>query len=192
MRRLGRDLERIAGFHFAGRLTFDRKLEAAFQHVRRFNSRMRMPADRHARFYRGFHEYCRIARHRTVCLRQDLSTDATPRCGRRALRRGGGRNKLANSTERARRKSRKAASRQHDQPPCCARIASVRTHTTRYATKFGATRATAAVSVSSSMHVRRFKRTALDELRLRRRERNLLSRLPGRTSLREGRCDETP
>jgi hypothetical protein len=45
MRRFGRDVEAIAFFDRAGRLTLDGKLEAAFQHIGGFDPRMRVPRD---------------------------------------------------------------------------------------------------------------------------------------------------
>jgi hypothetical protein len=49
-------LEAITWFEHTGRLTCYRKLEAAFEDERRFDSRMRMSRDRHARFDCGFHQ----------------------------------------------------------------------------------------------------------------------------------------
>ena len=56
MRRFGRYLECIAGFERAGRLTLYGKLEAAFQDIGGFDSRMRVPPDGHSRLYRRFHK----------------------------------------------------------------------------------------------------------------------------------------
>src|SRR5262245_19997492 len=56
MGRFGRDVEAIAFFERAGRLTLDGKLEAAFQHIGGFDPRMRVSRDRHARLYGRFHE----------------------------------------------------------------------------------------------------------------------------------------
>src|SRR5882672_683285 len=56
MRRFGRYLECIAGFERAGRLTLYGKLEAAFQDIGGFDSRMRVPPDGHSGLYRRFHK----------------------------------------------------------------------------------------------------------------------------------------
>ena len=48
MRRFDRYLECIAGFERAGRLTLYGKLEAAFQDIGGFDSRMRVPPDGHS------------------------------------------------------------------------------------------------------------------------------------------------
>src|SRR5438094_3140497 len=49
MRRVGRNLEAIAGFDRARGLTLDGELEAALQHVGGLASRMRVAPDRHPR-----------------------------------------------------------------------------------------------------------------------------------------------
>ena len=85
MRRVGRDLEAVAWFDRARGLTLDGKLEAALQHVGGLDSRMRVARDRHPRVDGRFHEDRRIARRRTVGLRQDLSRDAGRARGRRSL-----------------------------------------------------------------------------------------------------------
>jgi hypothetical protein len=54
--RLGRYLEAIACFDCAGRLTLYGKLEAAFQDIGGFDSRMRVSPDRHSRLYCRFHK----------------------------------------------------------------------------------------------------------------------------------------
>src|SRR5262249_51328517 len=56
MGRFGRDVEAIAFLEHTGRLTLYRKLEAAFQHIGGFDSRMRVSRDGHARLYGRFHE----------------------------------------------------------------------------------------------------------------------------------------
>src|ERR1700716_894066 len=123
MRRFGRDLERVAVFERAGRLTLYGKLEAAFQDKGGFDSRMRVPPDGHSGLYRRFHKQRLVARRRTVRLRQDLSRDAARRCGRGSLGRGFGGNKRRNSADRAGRKTRESSSCQHDVVlPCRRRV----------------------------------------------------------------------
>jgi hypothetical protein len=56
MGRFRRYLEGIACFDCAGLLTLYRELEAAFQDVARFDSRMRVPTDGHTRLYCRFHK----------------------------------------------------------------------------------------------------------------------------------------
>src|SRR5262245_50340945 len=56
MGRFGRDVEAIAFLEHTGRLTLYRKLEAAFQHIGGFDSRMRVSRHGHARLYGRFHE----------------------------------------------------------------------------------------------------------------------------------------
>ena len=66
MRCFGRYLESIACLDRAGRLTLDRKLEAAFHHIGGFDSRMRVSRDRDPRLDYCFHEQRHIARRWTV------------------------------------------------------------------------------------------------------------------------------
>jgi hypothetical protein len=66
-------------------LTLDGKLEAALQDVGGFDSRMRVAPDSHPRVYGRVHEDRRIARRRTVGLRQNLSRDAGRGRSRRTL-----------------------------------------------------------------------------------------------------------
>ena len=101
MGRLGRYLEGIAYFEYAGRLTLYGKLETTFHDIGGFDSRMRVSPDRHSRLYCRFHKQRLIARRWTVCLRQDLSRDAAAGCGRRTLGRCCSSNKLRNSADRA-------------------------------------------------------------------------------------------
>jgi hypothetical protein len=56
MGRFGWDVEAIAFFEHAGRLTLYGKLEAAFQHIGGFDPRMRVSRDGHPRLYGRFHE----------------------------------------------------------------------------------------------------------------------------------------
>ena len=136
MGRFGRYLEGIACFDGAGRLTLYGKLEAALQDIGRFDSRMRVSPDGRASLYCRFHKQRHIARRRTVCLRQDLSRDTARRCGRRTLGRRFGGNKLRNSADRARRKTRESSSSQHDTLPACVWIASAQTFVTAYRKSF--------------------------------------------------------
>ena len=69
MRRFGRYLEGITWFGCAGRLTLYGKLEAAFQDIGGFDSRMRVSPDRHACLDCRFDKQRHIARRRTVRLR---------------------------------------------------------------------------------------------------------------------------
>ena len=62
-------MEGIACFDCAGRLTLYGKLEAAFQDIGGFDSRMRVPPDRHPCLYCRFDKQRHIARGRTVRLR---------------------------------------------------------------------------------------------------------------------------
>src|SRR5262249_7986793 len=87
MGRIGWDLEAVARLQCPGRLTFHRKIKAAFKDIAGFDTRMRAPHNRHSRLYFRFCIYRHITWHRTVHLRQYLSGDAGGRCGRRALRR---------------------------------------------------------------------------------------------------------
>ena len=61
MGRLGRYLEGIAYFEYAGRLTFYGKLETTFHDIGGFDSRMRVSPDRHSRLYCRFHKQRLIA-----------------------------------------------------------------------------------------------------------------------------------
>src|ERR1700693_5304675 len=117
MRRFDRDLETIARFQYAGRLTLYGKLETALQDVARFDSRMRVPRKRHSRVYFHFHVYRHIARHWAVHLRENFSLDAWRQYERRALRRRLGGNEPCNRTDRAGSKTRKASSCQHGSLP---------------------------------------------------------------------------
>ena len=81
MGRFGRDLKTVTWLDCAGRLTLYGKLEAAFQDIGGFDPRMRVSGDGHARLYGRFHEQRRIARRRTVRLRQNLSRDPGSRLG---------------------------------------------------------------------------------------------------------------
>jgi hypothetical protein len=92
-------------------LTLYGKLEAAFQDIGGFDSRMRVPPDGHSGLYRRFHKQRLIAGCRTVCLRQDLSRDAARRCGRGTLGRGFGGNKRRNSANRTGRNTRESSSK---------------------------------------------------------------------------------
>ena len=85
MGRLGRYLEAIACFDRACRLALYWKLETALQDVGGFDSRMRVAPDSHPRVYGRVHEDRRIARRRTVGLRQNLSRDAGRGRSRRTL-----------------------------------------------------------------------------------------------------------
>ncbi len=119
MRRFGRYLEGIACFDCAGRLTLYGKLEAAFQDIGGFDSRMRVSPDRHPCLYCRFDEQRHIARRRTVHLRQNLSRDAGRCCGWRALGRRLGGDNRRNSADCARRNTREFPSRQHTALPFC-------------------------------------------------------------------------
>src|SRR5947209_1842908 len=137
----GRYLEAIAFFDRAGRLPLDGKLEAAFHDISGFDSRMRVSGDGNARLYRRFHEQRRIARRRTVRLRQNLARDAACCRGWRALSRRFGRNELRNSADRARRKACESSSREHHILPACVRIISaVRTDVDRKSFTIGLAR----------------------------------------------------
>lgn len=131
MRRVGRYLECIACFDCAGRLTLYGKLEAAFQDIGGLDSRMRVSPDGHSSLDCRFHKYRHIARHRTVCLRQNLSREAARRWGRRTLSRRCGCNKLGNSADRAGRKTRESSPCQHNDLPDCVPITSARTFLTQ-------------------------------------------------------------
>src|SRR6516225_6906210 len=136
-----RYVEAIAFLDHPGRLPLDGKLEAAFQDIGGFDPRMRVSGDGHARLNRRFHEQRRIARRRTVRLRQNLSRDPGRRRGWRALRRCFGRNELRKSADRARRKARESSSREHDILPACVRIISaVRTDADRKSFTIGLAR----------------------------------------------------
>src|SRR2546426_9303978 len=130
MGRFRRYLEAIAWFEHAGRLTLYGKLEAAFQDIGGFDTRMRVSRDGYLRLYGRFHKDRRIARRRTVGLRQNLSRDTGRRCRRRTLGRRFGGNKLCNSADRARRKTRESSSSQHDVLPAYVWIISARTFLT--------------------------------------------------------------
>jgi hypothetical protein len=137
MRRFGRYLEGIACLDSAGRLTLYGKLETAFQDIGGFDSRMRVSPDGRSSLYCRFHKQRYIARHRTVCLRQDLPRDTARRCGRRTLGRRFGSNKLRDSADRARRKTRETSPCQHDVLPACARFISSRTFLTVSLSRLG-------------------------------------------------------
>ena len=78
VRRLGRDLECVAGFDYARRLTLDRKFPTTtFHDVTRLDPWMRVACDRHTRLYGNVHYYGRVARDRAVNLRQDLARNPT-------------------------------------------------------------------------------------------------------------------
>jgi hypothetical protein len=62
MGRLGRYLEGIAYFEYAGRLTLYGKLKTTFHDIGGFDSRMRVSPDRHSRLYCRFHKQRLIAR----------------------------------------------------------------------------------------------------------------------------------
>ena len=118
MGRFGWHLKPIARLQRAGRLTFYGKIKATFEDIAGLYSRMRVPRDRHSRFYFSFHNYRHIARCWTVHLRQNLSRDARGCCsGRRALRRRVCRNQPGEPANRAGCKTRKASSRQHHDLP---------------------------------------------------------------------------
>src|ERR1700751_4412603 len=70
--RLGRDLECVAGFEYARRLTLDQKFATTLHDVTRLNPWMGVAYDGHARLYGYVHYYGRVARDRAVNLRQDL------------------------------------------------------------------------------------------------------------------------
>src|SRR5439155_19300810 len=70
--RLGGDLDAIACFERTGRLTFDGKLEAAFQDIGGVDAGMFMWPDRHARFYCRFPEQRHMARAGTLGLWRNL------------------------------------------------------------------------------------------------------------------------
>src|SRR5262252_415714 len=141
MGRFRRYVEAIAFLDHPGRLPLDGKLEAAFQDISGFDPRMRVSGDGHAGLNRRFHEQRRIARRRTVRLRQNLPRDPGRRRGWRALRRCFGRNELGKSADRARRKARESSSREHDILPACVRIISaVRTDADRKSFTIGLAR----------------------------------------------------
>src|SRR2546430_1857381 len=117
MRRIGRYLKTIAWFEGADPWPWDGTPDAPSKDIGVFPPGMRVPRDGHSRLYGRFHEYRRIARRRTVGLRQNLSRDAGRGCGRRTLRRRFRGNKAAHCADRARRKTRKSSSRQHDVLP---------------------------------------------------------------------------
>jgi len=105
MRRFRRYLEAIAWFNGAGWLTLNGNFEAPFQDVGRFNSRMCVSRDRHSGLYSRVYQERDISRCRTVHLRQDLSRYARSCGGLGALGRRFGGNKLADSADRACRKT---------------------------------------------------------------------------------------
>ena len=108
MGRFGWHLKPIARLQRAGRLTFYGKIKATFEDIAGLYSRMRVPRDRHSRFYFSFHNYRHIARCWTVHLRQNLSRDARGCCsGRRALRHRIGCNQPGEPANCAGRKTRK-------------------------------------------------------------------------------------
>jgi hypothetical protein len=108
------DLEAIACLEHARGLTFDGKLEAAFQDVGGFDPGMRVSTDRDAGFDRRLDEQCLVSRDWTIGLGQDLSRDPACRRRRRTLRRGFRGDDRAN---RARNDSREFTPRHHDGPP---------------------------------------------------------------------------
>lgn len=83
--RFGGYLEAITCFERNGLPTLYRKLEAAFQDIGGFDSRMLVSRNRHSRLYGRFHQHRHIARHRTIRLRQNLSREAGRRCWRCTL-----------------------------------------------------------------------------------------------------------
>ena len=105
MRRFRRYLEAIAWFNGAGWLTLNGKFEAPFQDVGRFNSRMCVSRYDHSGVYSRVYQERDISWCRTVHLRQDLSRYAGSCGGLGALGRCFGGNKLANSADRACRKT---------------------------------------------------------------------------------------
>src|SRR6516164_2749828 len=113
MRCLGRYLKTIARLQRADRLTLYGKIEATFEDIAGLDSWMRMPGDRHARFYFRLGIYCHITRHGTVHLRQDLSADPGGCCGWRTLRQRVRRDELGEPADRAGRKTCKATSCKH-------------------------------------------------------------------------------
>ena len=73
MGRFGRHLPIVTGLYQAGWLTLYGEIQVTFEEITGFDARMRVPRDGHTRLYFCLRQYCHVARHRTVRLRQDLS-----------------------------------------------------------------------------------------------------------------------
>ena len=86
MGRFGRHLEAIARLQCTGWLTLYGKIKATFNDIPGLDARMRVPCDRHSRFYLRFCSYRDVTRYWTLRLCENFSCDAGGRCGWRALR----------------------------------------------------------------------------------------------------------
>src|SRR5262249_29171579 len=127
VRRLGRDLDVIAHLEHAGLLPLDGKLEAAFQHVGRLDTRMGMRPDLDAGLDDRLDQDRRVARRRAVGLRQDVARDAARRGGRLALGIRFARDEFGDPAERTRGETCETSTCQHGVLPSGIRIIHVRT-----------------------------------------------------------------